>query len=182
MRPSSKVWKSMLYGRWAESKPTHGEWIVQLPNDKAAPFTVLLAISHGRFNLMPDIMTRDLLVDIFSTCDFHDTTHILCPWAQAWTQLAVPSVSSTVSVVDSADQLPISDDSLGLTVPEVSQVLYIAWAMRCVAELNKLLWGLMLGESAEVLKDLISHNTQSQDQGILTMPTELLGKCHGTHP
>ncbi|KAK4170053.1 hypothetical protein QBC43DRAFT_295745 [Cladorrhinum sp. PSN259] len=56
LRRSSPVFKKMLFGPWAESKPNAtkdgNQWIVQLPEDDPAAFEVPIAIMHGLFSLV----------------------------------------------------------------------------------------------------------------------------------
>jgi hypothetical protein len=43
----------MLFGPWAESKPAHGDWIVELPEDEPRFLETQLFIVHGRFHSVP---------------------------------------------------------------------------------------------------------------------------------
>jgi hypothetical protein len=49
---TSPVFKAMLFGGYAESKPAHGEWVVQLPDDldHIDGLRVIMDIVHGNFH------------------------------------------------------------------------------------------------------------------------------------
>lgn len=80
----SPVFKAMLYGSFAESKPTHGEWIVALPEDNQEAMFLLLNIVHGRFNAIPWNLTIERLYYVTVLTDKYDMTKSLCPWASRW--------------------------------------------------------------------------------------------------
>ncbi|KAK1992788.1 hypothetical protein LX36DRAFT_694070 [Colletotrichum falcatum] len=63
---SSVVFKKMLFGGFAESRPSDGsDWVVDLPDDDSYAMEVLFRIAHGAFAM-------------------YDATHLLRPWAGAW--------------------------------------------------------------------------------------------------
>ncbi|KAK4169698.1 hypothetical protein QBC43DRAFT_198195 [Cladorrhinum sp. PSN259] len=85
LRRTSGVFKSMLFGPWAESKPTDGsQWIVDLPEDEPRAFEALLGIVHNRYKLVPVTMTMDLLFEILVICDKYNMTYVITPWANSW--------------------------------------------------------------------------------------------------
>ena len=59
MERTSTVWKKMLSGGFAESKPlnTDTKWVVALPEDKPEPMLVVLNIIHSRFSFVPEKLT-----------------------------------------------------------------------------------------------------------------------------
>jgi hypothetical protein len=59
MQRTSTVWKKMLSGGFAESKPlnTDMEWVVTLPEDQPVPMLIVLNIIHSRFSLVPEKLT-----------------------------------------------------------------------------------------------------------------------------
>ncbi|KAK0667808.1 hypothetical protein QBC41DRAFT_323229 [Cercophora samala] len=89
LRRASPVWKAMLFGPWAESKPMDGsKWVVELPEDDVQALTVMLGIIHNVYELVPgpDKMTVDLLWNILVLCDKYDMARVLKPWVPSWSQ------------------------------------------------------------------------------------------------
>ncbi|KAK4227374.1 hypothetical protein QBC38DRAFT_417127 [Podospora fimiseda] len=85
LRRTSAVFKAMLFGPWAESKPTDGsEWVVELPEDDPDGFQVILSIIHSAYYLIPTAMNKLLLYKILVLCDKYDMDQVLAPWAQSW--------------------------------------------------------------------------------------------------
>ncbi|KAB5547308.1 hypothetical protein GE09DRAFT_207156 [Coniochaeta sp. 2T2.1] len=97
MARSSPVFKSMLYkGFWIESKPDHGDWVVNLPADDIVGFSVLLLILHGHIRKVPSTMAEyrtagptantvtNILYQIAKTADKYDLLHLLQPWIIKW--------------------------------------------------------------------------------------------------
>lgn len=87
---ASKPFKTMLYGPYAESKPTsqtiNPEWTVTLPDDNPDALAVLLNIVHGIFEKVPATVDRGQLFRITVLTDKYDMTHILRPWTRQWMQ------------------------------------------------------------------------------------------------
>lgn len=89
---ASKVWKTMLYGPWKESRDASGnqnEWVVELPDDKPKPMTTMLNIMHSRFENLPVIgaqITLDELYELAVLSDKYDLAKMLRPWASSWLQ------------------------------------------------------------------------------------------------
>lgn len=85
---TTKIWKRLLYGGFAESKKPDGDepWIVALPEDSAAPMKIILDIIHGRFGQVP--VKGDISLDEFHALtvltDKYDLTHLLRLWAYDW--------------------------------------------------------------------------------------------------
>ncbi|KAK8078909.1 hypothetical protein PG994_002716 [Apiospora phragmitis] len=89
MARASPVWKKMLFGGFAESKPPkEGDWIVALPDDLPEVARTLLVIAHGRFDLelrqSPCHISLEELYKISIMTDKYDMTHIPMPWAPKW--------------------------------------------------------------------------------------------------
>lgn len=76
----------MLFGPWAEAKPDHGDWIVELPVDNSGTLKVLLSIIHGKFGEVPKDVSLALLYDIVVLADKYDIIHALRPWVDSWVQ------------------------------------------------------------------------------------------------
>lgn len=84
---SSPVWKKMLYGGFAESKPKDGDWIVELPDDDVPAMEFFLSAIHARFDKVPpfDLKPDFLwLYEVSVIADKYDIVHLLRPWAKAW--------------------------------------------------------------------------------------------------
>jgi hypothetical protein len=86
MERTSTVWKKMLSGGFAESKPlnTDTEWVVILPEDKPVPMLIVLNIIHSRFSLVPEKLTVLELYHILVLTEKYDVTEITRPWARQW--------------------------------------------------------------------------------------------------
>lgn len=86
MQHISTVWKTMLSGGFAESKPldTDTEWVVSLPKDKSKPMLIVLNIIHSRFSLVPKKLTMLELYHIVVLTEKYDITKTTRPWARPW--------------------------------------------------------------------------------------------------
>ncbi|KAK8029759.1 hypothetical protein PG993_011050 [Apiospora rasikravindrae] len=84
MARASPVWRSMLFGGFAESKPTSGNWVVNLPDDSPQAMSTLLGIVHAKFDDVPQTVGPHELFDIAVIADKYDLTHLLKPWARVW--------------------------------------------------------------------------------------------------
>lgn len=89
---ASKVWKTMLYGPWKESRDAsgnQGEWVVELPDDKPKPMATMLNIMHSRFENLPVIGAQSTLEELYELAvlsDKYDLAKMLRPWASSWLQ------------------------------------------------------------------------------------------------
>ncbi|KAL0936006.1 uncharacterized protein CTRU02_208221 [Colletotrichum truncatum] len=85
---SSAVFRAMLYGGFAESKPqaTGNSWVVELPEDRACPLLVVLSIIHGHFTYIPNGLKQNEMYHVLTITEKYDMTHILRPWAKVWFQ------------------------------------------------------------------------------------------------
>jgi len=82
------VWKAMLFGGWAESKPTDGSaWIVKLPEDTVDGSGIMLAIAHGRFLLIPANITARSIHQSAIVANKYHLHHLLQPWIDPWTSI-----------------------------------------------------------------------------------------------
>ncbi|KAK8859641.1 hypothetical protein PGQ11_010375 [Apiospora arundinis] len=89
MARASPVWKKLLFGGFAESKPKEGEWKVTLPEDSPQAMSTLLGIVHAKFDAVPrpnGRITLTELYDITILTDKYDLAHVLKPWASMWLQ------------------------------------------------------------------------------------------------
>ncbi|KAK1584932.1 uncharacterized protein LY79DRAFT_279731 [Colletotrichum navitas] len=88
---SSLVLKRMLFGGFAESRPSDGsDWVVDLPDDDCASMEILFGIIHGAFEKVPTELSLWNLYDLLAHTEKYDATRLLRPWAKAW--LRNPSV------------------------------------------------------------------------------------------
>lgn len=83
---ASKVFKTMLYGGFAESNPQQPDWTVELPEDDPQALSTILHIVHGPFNAIPTAITRDELYQVSIFTDKYDMTCVLQPWAKKWVE------------------------------------------------------------------------------------------------
>ncbi|KAB5547310.1 hypothetical protein GE09DRAFT_1288957 [Coniochaeta sp. 2T2.1] len=103
MARSSRAFRTMLFGGFAESKPDTGEWVVRLSEDDARGFEILLHIIHGRVDRVPVDMVagrenfrddassnqaiRDgsaFLYEVLRMADKYCILHLLRPWINRW--------------------------------------------------------------------------------------------------
>lgn len=152
----------MLFGPWAERKPATGKWMVHLPEDKSSIAHILLAIIHGKYDLVPDwtAMTEGLLSDIVVFADKYDIFHVLRPWAQKW----VKSVM--------AGQHPLFSLTPLCSPERVMQLSHIAWELGCEQQLVSITRRLILGTSKCDMQEI----QKLKDRGILWGPPDLFGK------
>lgn len=159
LRRSSVVLKAMLFGgHWAESKPAKGEWIVKLPEDNPSAIGALLAIAHGRFELVPHPMEIDTLYEIIVVCDKYAMMHLLRPWIKNWMKYLHPI----------AYWRPGQDLS---TV----QFMHAAIELGCEMELAEVSVGLVLRANEDQL-----NNLRSLRDEYLEVPCglpDLVGEC-----
>ncbi|KAK2054316.1 hypothetical protein LY76DRAFT_619330 [Colletotrichum caudatum] len=83
----SAVFVKMLYGGFAESRPTDAaqkHWTVELPDDRREPTELLLHIVHGRFDSVPEQLELNLLYQFLVVVDKYDAAGATRPWARGW--------------------------------------------------------------------------------------------------
>ncbi|KDN59970.1 hypothetical protein CSUB01_10311 [Colletotrichum sublineola] len=80
---ASRVFKKMLYGCFAESRPSDGKyaWTVDLPEDRQEALELMLHIIHVNFDLVPEHLQITQLYEFLITADKYDTFAIAKPWA-----------------------------------------------------------------------------------------------------
>jgi hypothetical protein len=101
---ASPVFKRMLYGGFVESKPSEGEWVVQLPEDDINAMAIIFNIIHGHVEKVPKVLPKtmgelvgpssqcyhdaavetDMLYLITTSADKYDLIRLLRPWAKYW--------------------------------------------------------------------------------------------------
>ncbi|KAK1584972.1 uncharacterized protein LY79DRAFT_591828 [Colletotrichum navitas] len=83
----STVFEKMLYGGFAESRPTdtaYRRWTVELPDDRLEPTELLLHIAHGRFDRVPEQLELTRLYQFLVVIDKYDAAGATRPWARGW--------------------------------------------------------------------------------------------------
>ena len=90
LRRLSKLFRAMLFGPYKESKKPDsepGEWVVDLPDDRLQPLRLILAIMHGRFDLVKGSqMKLRTFHQILVAADKYDLLAFLAPWILQWAQ------------------------------------------------------------------------------------------------
>ena len=87
---TSPVFDRMLYGTFAEAKPTDDadvnpkHWVVDLPADDPAALAILVRIAHGHFNEVPKALPIDVLYSLTTLTHYYDATSALIPWVDTW--------------------------------------------------------------------------------------------------
>ncbi|KAI0442681.1 hypothetical protein F4803DRAFT_518165 [Xylaria telfairii] len=92
---ASPVWKKLLCGGFAESKPpcasSASDWVVELPDDNPKAMATILNIIHIRFGSLPrtaDLISIEDLYQLTILTDKYDLTAVLRPWAAIWIKSA----------------------------------------------------------------------------------------------
>ncbi|KAJ4417731.1 hypothetical protein N0V82_006005 [Gnomoniopsis sp. IMI 355080] len=96
----SSVWKSMLTGNWAESRPSVGAWIVNFPSDDPYAIEILLHIIHLNTRQIPRAgsITIGVLFRVAVAVDMYDLEGCLGLWAKSWCSAVAPVVEATKDV------------------------------------------------------------------------------------
>lgn len=93
---ASRVFKAMLHGGFAESKPSVGEWVVTLPEDNPSSFVLILYTLHGTAGSTPyDLKTILVIGQDYSAAmcytaiiaDKYDLLSSVQPLAASWMRL-----------------------------------------------------------------------------------------------
>ncbi|KAM7185918.1 hypothetical protein V8F33_012107 [Rhypophila sp. PSN 637] len=133
---ASMVFNKMLNGPFLEGRPKDGsgsKWVVRLPEDNPSASTVVLAIIHSQFDLLPYNMTPRELYYVLIFTDKYDMTRILQPWAARW-------MPSSRSFRESIDVLPL---------------IAISWQLGARYELNWIARRMVAGCCADKNGDLV---------------------------
>ncbi|RYC58276.1 hypothetical protein CHU98_g7940 [Xylaria longipes] len=92
---ASHIWKALLHGRYAESKPScassASDWVVELPDVNPKALETILNIIHSRFESLPrttDLVSLEDLYQLTLWTYEYDLTAILRPWASVWMKSA----------------------------------------------------------------------------------------------
>ncbi|KAK4125836.1 hypothetical protein N657DRAFT_280443 [Parathielavia appendiculata] len=107
MRRASPIWRSMLYGPWSEAKPTQGDWLVELPEDKPEPVKTLVLIVHGTFAAIPKEISLHTLYEIIIVPDKYNLIHILGPWEPALKKWDFTSDTGSVLIMSTYVAWPL---------------------------------------------------------------------------
>ncbi|CAJ2504631.1 Uu.00g120250.m01.CDS01 [Anthostomella pinea] len=121
---ASRVWKSLLYAGFTESKQPCGNngaaWTVDLPEDNPEALKTLLNIIHSRFEQLPKITDLISLEDLYQLTiltDKYDLTIVLRPWASTWLE----------SINDSHDAWRSNQSTRDFS--DLERRLWIAWEL-----------------------------------------------------
>ena len=163
MRRASPVWKRMLFGPWIEAKPSTGEWVVALPEDKPSPLSVLLGIIHGKFQfLIPSwrIASHDFafVSDVLVVADKYDLFDCLRPWAADWL-------------------FPVESDSK-LTGHEVLQRMDVVWELGSQDKLSYILKTLIFVSTEADIEELLDLSAECHLHGLPSVLGDFLGMCN----
>ncbi|KAI8315813.1 hypothetical protein K4K59_000750 [Colletotrichum sp. SAR11_240] len=80
----SPVFRTMLFGGFAESRPADAAWSVSLPEDLPSAMFLVLSIIHGCFEHVPTSLSQIELYQTLVATEKYDMTKIVRPWAAAW--------------------------------------------------------------------------------------------------
>ncbi|KAK0381341.1 hypothetical protein CLIM01_01310 [Colletotrichum limetticola] len=87
---ASPVFRAMLFGGFSESKPEGDIWIVKLPEDRPAPFSILLNIIHGCFSAVPQKLKLDELYQLLVVTNKYDMLSKVNTEGQIVDKIGVP--------------------------------------------------------------------------------------------
>lgn len=144
----SSVFKAMLNGPWVESRPDNAsnsrdwphhdlepkDWTVSLPSDNSESLGTLLAITHNKYDLLPDKkeMEVHILFRLLVVANKYDMAHLIPPWSDVW--FDVNQMKSPVFHEQSVINLElIVQISWELGASEVYQAAIATLAMQCDA-------------------------------------------------
>ncbi|KAK1625482.1 hypothetical protein BDP81DRAFT_328219, partial [Colletotrichum phormii] len=77
---ASPVFRAMLFGGFSESKPEGEAWVVKLPEDRPAPFSILLKIIHGCFCEVPQSLTLEDIYQLLVVTNKYDMLSLASTW------------------------------------------------------------------------------------------------------
>lgn len=91
LRRASPVFKTMLFGPWKESKASlrAGEdWIVELPEDSADAFHIILTVVHGQPQKLSDVGVVPFIefAEVVLLADKYDFRQVMRSWICDWHQ------------------------------------------------------------------------------------------------
>ncbi|KAI1486911.1 hypothetical protein F5X96DRAFT_652594 [Biscogniauxia mediterranea] len=161
---ASPVWKTLVYGVFAESKRPNtsnsSEWLIELPEDNPKAMSTILNIIHSRFENLPRISDSINVVDLYHLTvltDKYDLTTVLRPWATSWMQ----------SLHDSNDYgaNPPSHASANLR-----RHLWIAWELGDLDHLRKAAKEMILTDTGDISRSKPGDITSNLTSHILDIP------------
>ncbi|KXH62511.1 hypothetical protein CNYM01_01722 [Colletotrichum nymphaeae SA-01] len=97
---ASPVFRAMLFDGFSESKPEGDTWIVKLPEDRPAPFFILLNIIHGCFSAVPQKLELDELYQLLVVTNKYDMLSVIFQWAPIWFEPHRSKVNTEGQIVD----------------------------------------------------------------------------------
>lgn len=169
---ASRVWKALLYGGFAESKPScasaASDWLVELPDDNPKAMATILNIIHSRFESIPRIKDPIDLEDLYQLTvltDKYDLTAILRPWASSWMESAKEELGNW------------RDQGIDSFIPHLARLSWIAWEMGDPFIYESVLEDLARHCSVDINGDL-QHDTGNEIVTLFTSTLEPPG-LHG---
>lgn len=85
----SPVFKAMLFGDFAEARPTDGsQWVVEVSEDNHEMFPIFLNIVHGCFKDVPTKLHIQELCALVVIVEKYDALPIIRPWVKEWMEQA----------------------------------------------------------------------------------------------
>lgn len=155
----SPVFDRMLYGSFAEAKPTDADaakdWVVDLPVDDPPSLAILSRIAHGHFAGVPKAITIDGLYSLTVLTNYYDATQALMPWVDTW-------LTSVEEILRDADAL-------------MPKFLWVTWELG-QKKLFRTTARRILTEAPASLLD-----EYDPSQGLL-MPPDIMGRSHHSLP
>ncbi|KAF9877847.1 hypothetical protein CkaCkLH20_04423 [Colletotrichum karsti] len=83
---ASPVFMRMFNGNFVESRPSSGDWVINLPDDAIKPMKLFLNITHGNFGSVPQTLSTRDLYNLIVLLDKYDALEVIRPWAGAWVE------------------------------------------------------------------------------------------------
>ncbi|KAI1309177.1 hypothetical protein F5Y03DRAFT_348690 [Xylaria venustula] len=124
MSRASPVWKTLLYGGFAESRPSSAElasdWLVELPDDDPKAMKTVLSIIHSRFDSIPRVEESIDLEELYQLTvltDKYDLTAMLRPWASTWMKSA------------KGEWEKLRAKGISSSIPHLERLSWISWVM-----------------------------------------------------
>lgn len=147
----SRVFKTMLFGNFAESKSKNKwgqDWEVALPEEKPEAMEVILTIAHAYFNKVPEIVTADYFCHILMVTNKYDLSPILKFSALSWFR-HLGNLSSLIKTGEGASEFLYIALELGF------EALY-KWLIEKLAKITSIdsSGKLKIGRKDHVLLDL----------------------------
>ncbi|KAE9572324.1 hypothetical protein CGCF415_v013684 [Colletotrichum fructicola] len=80
----SPVFERMLFGKFAESRPAVGDWVVDLPEDDTRAMGLFLAMVHVQFDRIPRPLPLASLYALLTLTNKYDASAIVRGFGRSW--------------------------------------------------------------------------------------------------